>query len=110
AGNSFITGYFSGTSSIGGGSLPSRGAEDVLVARFNQFIGGGPPQLGLLRNGAQFRMRWPLASSSYILQSATNLLVPVWRDETNALTLTGSELETDVTPGSTVKFYRLRKP
>ena len=110
AGNSFITGYFSGTSSIGGGSLPSRGGEDVLVTRFNQFIGGGPPQLGLLRNGAQFRMRWPLASSSYILQSTTNLLVPVWRDETNALTLTGSELETDVTPGNTVRFYRLRKP
>jgi hypothetical protein len=110
AGNSFITGYFSGTSSIGGGSLPSRGGEDVLVTRFNQFTGGGQPQLGLLRNGAQFRMRWPLASSSYVLQSTTNLLAPVWRDETNALTLNGTELETDVTPGSALKFYRLRKP
>ena len=110
AGNSFITGYFSGTSSIGGGSLPSRGGEDVLVTRFNQFTGGGQPQLGLLRNGPQFRMRWPLASSSYILQSTTNLLAPVWRDEANALTLNGTELETDVTPGSAVKFYRLRKP
>lgn len=110
AGNSVITGYFSGTSSVGGNTLPSRGAEDVLVTRFNQFTGGGVPTLGLLRNGAQFRMRWPLASSSYILQSATNLLAPVWLDETNALTLTGSELETDVTPGNRVRFYRLRKP
>jgi len=110
AGNSFITGYFSGTSSIGGGSLPSQGGEDVLVTRFNQFTGGGQPQLGLQRNGAQFRMRWPLASSSYVLQSTTNLLAPVWRDETNALTLNGTELETDVTPGSALKFYRLRKP
>lgn len=110
AGNSFITGYFSGTSSIGGSSLPSRGGEDVLLTRFNQFTGGGQPQLGLQRNGAQFRMRWPLASSSYVLQSTTNLLAPVWRDETNALTLNGTELETDVTPGSALKFYRLRKP
>ena len=110
AGNSYIAGYFSGTSSIGGGLLPSRGAEDVLVARFNQFTGGGTPQLGLQRNGAQFRMRWPLASSSYILQSTTNLLAPVWRDETNALTLNGSDLEIDVTPSSGGRFFRLRRP
>ena len=63
----------------------------------------------LQRNGAQFRMRWPLASSSYILQSTTNLLAPVWRDETNALSLNGDTLETDVAPGA-LKFYRLRKP
>ncbi|MFA6545189.1 MAG: immunoglobulin domain-containing protein [Limisphaerales bacterium] len=110
AGNSYIAGYFSGTSSAGGSPLPSRGAEDVLVARFNQFTGGGTPQLGLQRIGGQFRMRWPLASSGYILQSTTNLLAPVWQDETNALTLNGSELETDVTPGNQVRFFRLRRP
>lgn len=110
AGNSFITGYFSGTSAIGGSALPSRGAEDVLVTRFNQFTGGGLPRLELLPMGPQFRMRWPAASSSYILQSTTNLLAPQWRDETNTLNFNGSQLETDVTPGSAVKFYRLRKP
>ena len=113
AGNSVITGYFSDTSTVGGGSLPSRGAEDVLVTRFNQFTGGGLPQVGFQRMsgaGGPVRMRWPLAASSYILQSTTNLLAPVWLDETNALTLNGSELETDVTPGSAVRFYRLRKP
>ena len=113
AGNSIITGYFSGTSTVGGGSLTSRGAEDVLVTRFNQFSGGGLPQVGLARLGGPgglVRMRWPLAASSYILQSTTNLFAPVWLDETNALTLNGSELETDVTPGSTVRFFRLRRP
>ena len=113
AGNSIITGYFSGTSTVGGGSLASRGAEDVLVTRFNQFTGGGLPQVGFARLGGPgglVRMRWPLAASSYILQSTTNLFAPVWLDETNALTLNGSELETEVTPGSTVRFFRLRRP
>jgi hypothetical protein len=110
AGNSVITGYFSGTSTVGGGSLTSRGAEDVLVTRFNQFSGGGLPQMGLARLGGLVRMRWPLAASSYILQSTTNLLAPVWLDATNALTLNGSELETEVTPGSTPRFFRLRRP
>ncbi len=110
AGNSFITGYFSGNSSIGGGSLPSRGAEDVLVTRFNTFSGGGVPQVSLTRTGGQFRMRWPLASSSYILQSTTNLLAPVWQDATNLLQLNGNQLETDLVPGNPLRFYRLRKP
>ena len=110
AGNSVITGYFSGTSTIGGNTLPSRGAEDVLVTRFNQFTGGGLPQMGFQTLGGRMRMRWPLAASSYILQSTTNLLAPVWLDEPNALTLSGSELETEVPVGSTVRFFRLRKP
>ena len=108
-----IAGYFSGTSTVGGGALTSRGAEDVLVTRFNQFSGGGLPQVGLARLGGPgglVRMRWPLAASSYILQSTTNLFAPVWLDETNALTLNGSELETDVTPGSAGRFFRLRRP
>ncbi len=110
-GNSFITGYFNGTSSIGGATLPSRGAEDVLVTRFNQFTGGGgPPPLGFQQLGAQLRMRWPLAASSFVLQSTTNLLSPLWLDATNALNLNGNNLETDVTPGNTVRFFRLRKP
>ncbi len=110
AGNSIITGYFSGTNSAGGTTLPSRGAEDVLLTRFNQFVGGGVPALGFQRIGAQLRMRWPLASSSFILQSATNLLAPVWVDETNTLNLSGTDLETDVPVGNKVRFYRLRKP
>ena len=110
AGNSLITGYFSGTSSVGGNTLPSVGAEDVLVARFNQFLGGGQPQMGFQRLGGQLRMRWPLAASSYILQSTTNLLAPVWVDETNSLNLNGSDLETEVPVGNQVRFFRLRKP
>lgn len=110
AGNSVIAGYFNGTSTAGGGTLTSAGVEDVLLTRFNQFVGGGVPALGFQRMGAQLRMRWPLAASSYILQSATNLLAPVWVDETNTLSLSGTDLETDVPVGSTVRFYRLRKP
>lgn len=110
AGNSVITGYFSGTSAVGGGTLTSRGGEDVLLTRFNQFVGGGVPALGFQRMGGQLRMRWPLASSSYILQSTTNLLAPVWVDETNTLNLSGTDLEADVPVGNTVRFYRLRKP
>ena len=55
-------------------------------------------------------MRWPAASSSYILQSTTNLLAPQWLDATNTLNFNGSQLETEVTPGNAVRFYRLRKP
>lgn len=110
AGNSVITGYFSGTSTVGGNSLPSRGAEDVLVTRFNQFTGGGVPQVGFQPVGGRLRMRWPLAASGYILQSTTNLLNPVWIDEPNALTLNGSDLETEVPVGNQVRFFRLRKP
>lgn len=110
AGNSVITGYFSGTSNVGGNSLPSRGAEDVLVTRFNQFTGGGVPQVGFQPVAGRLRMRWPLAASSYILQSTTNLLNPVWVDEPNALTLSGSDLETEVPVGNQVRFFRLRKP
>jgi hypothetical protein len=110
AGNSVITGYFSGTSNVGGNSLPSRGAEDVLVTRFNQFTGGGVPQVGFQPVAGRLRMRWPLAASSYILQSTTNLLNPVWVDEPNALTLSGSDLETEVPVGIQVRFFRLRKP
>jgi len=110
AGNSVITGYFSGTSTAGGGTLASAGGEDVLLTRFNQFVGGGVPAMGFQRLGGQLRMRWPLAASSYILQSTTNLLAPVWVDETNALNLSGTDLETDVPVGNTIRFYRLRKP
>ncbi len=109
-GNSVITGYFSGTSTVGGNSLPSRGAEDVLVTRFNQFTGGGVPQVGFQPLSGRLRMRWPLAASGYILQSTTNLLNPVWIDEPNALTLNGSDLETEVPVGNQVRFFRLRKP
>lgn len=110
AGNSVITGYFSGTSSVGGAKLASGGAEDVLVARFNQFTGGGVPQVGFQPVGGQLRMRWPLAASGYILQSTTNLLNPVWVDEPNALNLNGAEFEADVPVGNTLRFFRLRKP
>ena len=110
AGNSVITGYFSGTSTAGGGTLASAGGEDVLLTRFNQFVGGGVPAMGFQRLGGNLRMRWPLAASSYILQSTTNLLAPVWVDETNALNLSGTDLETDVPVGNTIRFYRLRKP
>lgn len=110
AGNSVITGYFSGTSNVGGNSLPSRGAEDVLVTRFNQFTGGGVPQVGFQPVAGRLRMRWPLAASGYILQSTTNLLNPVWVDEPNALTLSGSDLETEVPVGNQLRFFRLRKP
>ena len=110
AGKSVVAGYFSGTSSVGGGTLASGGAEDLLIARFNQFVGGGVPALGFQKLGGQMRMRWPLASSGYILQSTTNLLAPVWVDETNTLSLSGTDLETDVPVGNRVRFYRLRRP
>lgn len=109
-GNSVVAGYFNGTSSAGGGTLASAGGEDVLLARFNQFVGDGVPALGFQRMSSQLRMRWPLAASSYILQSATNLFAPMWVDETNALSLSGAELEVDVPVGSSTRFYRLRKP
>jgi hypothetical protein len=110
AGNSVVAGYFNGTSSAGGGTLSSAGGEDVLLARFNQFVGGGVPALGFQRMSSQLRMRWPLASSSYILQSTTNLFAPHWVDETNALNLAGTELEVDIPVSSSIRFYRLRKP
>ena len=110
AGNAVIAGYFSGPSALGNASTVSAGAEDAFITRFNAFGGDAPPPLLARPNGGQLRLSWPTGSSSFILQTATNLFNPVWVDAIGSLSVETNELVMTNAPGPVNRFYRLRKP
>lgn len=110
AGNAVIAGYFSGPSALGNVGTTSTGAEDAFLTRFNAFAGDAPPPLLARPGGGQLRLSWPTGSPSFILQTATNLLNPVWVDAVGSLTIETNELVMTNAPGPVNRFYRLRKP
>ncbi|TXT50725.1 MAG: BNR repeat-containing protein [Limisphaerales bacterium] len=110
-GNAFLTGYFTGTSTLGNATPTSAGGEDLFVMRFNSFIGGAAtPTLSFAVSGGQLVISWPVSSSAFILQSATSLGLQNWVDATNTLTIINNDFVTTNALGSGPFFLRLRRP
>lgn len=111
AGNAILTGYFTGTSTLGNGTATSAGGEDLFVMRFNSFISSGPtPTLNFAVAGGQLVVSWPVSASAFILQSATSLGLQNWVDATNTLAIVGNNFVTTNALGSGPVFLRLRRP
>lgn len=111
AGNAILTGYFTGTSTLGNATPTSAGGEDLFVMRFNSFISSGAtPTLAFSVSGGRLVTSWPVSASAFILQTATNLGLQNWVDATNTLAIVGNNFVTTNTLGSGPFFLRLRKP
>ncbi|NBV21840.1 MAG: hypothetical protein EBS05_07955 [Proteobacteria bacterium] len=109
-GSPVIAGYFSGASSLGRLTATSAGAEDVFVAHFNAFAGATTPTLGFLPGSGRLRLSWPLGSSSYVLQTTTNLLSPTWTDVLGELGVETNDFAMTNGINGAKQFFRLRKP
>ncbi|MBI5800294.1 MAG: immunoglobulin domain-containing protein [Verrucomicrobia bacterium] len=111
AGNAVVTGYFTGTGTLGNGTPTSAGGEDLFVMRFNSFIGGAvTPTLSFSLSGGKLVISWPVSASAFILQTATNLGLQNWVDATNTLSIVNSDFVTTNSLGSGPFFLRLRRP
>ena len=111
ADNAILTGYFTGTSTLGNATPTKAGGEDLFVMRFNSFISSGPtPTLTFSVSAGRLVVSWPVIASAFILQSATSLGLQNWVDATNTLSIVGNNFVTTNTLGSGPAFLRLRRP
>jgi hypothetical protein len=111
SGNAILTGYVTGTSTLGNSTPTSAGGEDLFVMRFNSFISSGPtPTLNFSVSGGRLVVTWPVSASAFILQSATSLGLQNWVDATNTLSIVGNNFVTTNALGSGPVFLRLRRP
>lgn len=111
AGNAILTGYFTGTSTLGNATPTSAGGEDLFVMRFNSFISSGvTPTLTFSVSAGRLVVSWPVSASAFILQTATSLSLQNWVDATNTLSIVGNNFVTTNTLGSGPSFLRLRRP
>jgi len=110
AGNALLAGYFNGAGALGSNTTASAGAEDIFVTRFRPFTGDAPPPLNFAPAAGQLRLAWPLTSSSFILQAASDLRPESWTDVVGVLAVDAGEFAMTNQLALTNRFFRLRKP
>jgi hypothetical protein len=67
-----------------------------------------PPQLTIIRSGANVIVRWPTNATGFILQSTTNLVSPaVWITNSPAPVIVNGQNAVTNPVFGTRKFYRL---
>lgn len=91
-----------GTASAGGSS-----------GRGTTFTISFPPELGITRSGANVILTWPTHHAGFdytgfVLQSASNLISPVWATNSAPVAINGRNTVTNLISG-TQRFYRLSK-
>ena len=107
AGNSFVAGQFSGTTTLGGNQPASGGGGDVFVARFNAPQMAPPPVAFRVSNG-QLILTWPVAAFGWGLQNAPANPVPGgWQNAPHTITVVGDEYVVTIPLAGQQGFFRL---
>ena len=96
-------GYFYGTTIQGGGSK-----NDGVVFKLNTYS-SAPIMTSITRSAGMISFTWlGLPGQSYQAQYATNLTQTTWSNLGGSVTATnGTGSETDSSPGTTHRFYRV---
>jgi hypothetical protein len=107
AGNSFVTGQFSGTTTLGSNQPASNGGGDVFVARFNAPQEASPQVAFRISNG-QLILTWPVAAYGWGLQNALANPVPSdWLGAPHTITVVGDEYVVTIPLAGQKGFFRL---
>jgi hypothetical protein len=107
AGNSFVTGQFSGTTTLGPSQPSSGGGGDVFAARFNAPQMAPPPVAVRVSNG-QLILSWPVAAFGWGLQNAPANPVPSgWQSAPHTITVVGDEYVVTIPLTGQAGFFRL---
>ncbi len=107
AGNSFVTGQFSGTTTLGSTQSASSGGGDVFVARFNA-PQEAPPQVTFRVSNGQLILTWPVAAYGWGLQNAPANPVPAgWLGAPHTITVVGNEYVVTIPLAGQKGFFRL---
>ena len=107
AGNSFVAGQFSGTTTLGSSQPTRGGGGDVFVARFNAPQMAPPPVAFRVSNG-QLILTWPVAAFGWGLQNAlANPLAGGWQSAPHTITVVGDEYVVTIPLNGQKGFFRL---
>jgi hypothetical protein len=86
-----------------------------IVDHSNQTIREGvptssaPPTLRIAQTGAKVLLSWPLAASSFVVESSSTLSAgAAWTGLTNGIVISGNYFWLTNNAGGTQAFYRLR--
>ena len=86
---------------------PKRGKPDCLGRHPVQSFASGAAQTTIMPSEANVILTWPANAMSFILQSTTNLVSPVWITDSQApVIFNGQNTVTNPVAG-TRQFYRL---
>ena len=109
AGNSFVAGQFSGTTTLGPNQAASGGGGDVFVARFNA-PQEAPPQVAFRVSNGQLILTWPVAAYGWGLQNApTNPVPNGWLTAPHTITVVGDEYVVTIPLSGQKGFFRLTR-
>lgn len=107
AGNSFVTGQFSGGATLGTGQTDSSGGGDVFLTRFNA-PQESAPQVSFRISGGNLILTWPVAAHGWGLQDAPANPIPAgWRSAAHAITVVGEEYVVTIPLAGQKGFFRL---
>jgi hypothetical protein len=81
--------------------------DSYLGAKYGIVV-GAPPAISVVRAGANIALSWP--TSSFILESITDLSGPTWTGITNGIVSSGGTSTFSANPSGNRQFFRLRKP
>ena len=69
-----------------------------------------PPALEIVQGGAtSVQLAWPMSAAGYALESAVDLVIPVWTPVTNGVALEGEHFTVTLEALEAQRMYRLRK-
>ena len=107
AGNSFVTGEFSGTATVGARQVASGGGSDMFVARFNAPV-EAPPLVAFRVANGQLILSWPVAAYGWGLQRApTNPVPNGWLAAAHSINVVGDEFVVTIPLAGQKDFFRL---
>ncbi len=107
AGNSFVTGQFSGTTTIGATARASTGGGDVFVARF-EVPQLAPPQVTFQISNGQLILTWPVAALGWGLQNApTNPVPGGWLTAPHSIMVVSNQYVVTIPLAGQKGFFRL---
>jgi len=106
-GNSFVTGQFNGTATLGANQPISAGGSDVFAVRFNS-PQSAPPQVTYRISNGHLILTWPGAAFGWGLQSAlTNPVPNDWRGTSHPIIVKTNDYEVKIPLTGTKGFFRL---
>jgi hypothetical protein len=85
------------------------GSTSVFFARIHQAGGAGPKLSITMTSPESISIRWPLATTGYVLERAESLTESSWTTVTSPPVEIGSDHAVSVSREATAMFFRLRK-
>jgi hypothetical protein len=83
--------------------------DNYLSVKYGIAVGSLPRLSVASPSGGSFQLSWPTPSVPFALESATNLITPVWIPVSNVVASSGGTNSVTITETNNLQFFRLRK-